>query len=331
MSDIVVSVICTAYNHERFIRRALEGFVNQKTDFPFELIVHDDASVDGTADVIREYERKYPDLIKAVYQEENQFSQGISPTKAFVFPKVRGEYLAICEGDDYWTDENKLQLQYDYMKAHPDCAMCVHQATLHNCFKNTDTVFPENTQSRELSVDEIIKAGGGAFATNSMFMKKSVYMEMPDCFKAKGFSDYQVLINGALKGTVYYLARNMSTYNFGVEGSWSTRTLFENKKAVRHCDEVIRMLSTFNEAYDYKYYKAVQKAISKYEYDKLKNLGRYFALKKKAYREFYLKDRAANGAIKVFVRSLCFRFDFLNKLYIKIKEKKAVNEQKGFI
>ena len=315
--------MCLSYNHAKFIRRALEGFVTQKTDFPYEVIIHDDASTDGTADIIREYEKNYPDLIKAIYQKENQFSKGISPTKAFVFPKVRGEYLALCEGDDCWTDENKLQLQYDYMRAHPECAMCVHQATLHDCFKNTDSAFPENTDSREFTIEEIIPLGGGAFATNSMLMKKGVYMNLPDCFKAKGFSDYQVLINGALNGTVYYFARNMSTYNLGVAGSWTQRTMFRNDTAIKHCDEVIRMLKVFNRAYDYKYDAAVQKAITKYQYDKLKNQGRFFASKKEPYREFYLKDCNKIGALKVFVRSLCFRFDFLNNVYIKLKVRKG--------
>lgn len=319
MNEIKVSVVCLAYNHAKYIRRALEGFVKQKTDFEYEVIVHDDASTDGTADIIREYEEKYPEIIKAVCQKENKFSQGISPTRTYVFPKVRGEYLAICEGDDYWTDENKLQIQYDYMRTHPECAMCVHQATMHDCFKKTDRVFPENTESREYSIEELLPLGGGAFATNSIVMKKSVYMDLPDCFKAKGFSDYQVMINGALNGTVYYIARNMSTYNLGVAGSWTQRTMFKNNNAVKHCDEVIRMLNTFNEAYDYKYDSAVKKAITKYEYDKLKYQGRFFASKKEPYREFYLTDKAENGLLKCFVRSLFFRFDFLNAVYGKIK------------
>ena len=319
MNDIKISVICCTYNHEKYIRRALEGFVTQKTDFPFEVIVHDDASTDGTADIVREYEKKHPDIIKAICQKENKFSKGISPTREYVFPKVRGEYLAICEGDDYWTDENKLQLQYDYLKAHTECALCVHQATVHDCFKNTDKDFTEYTENREFSASEIITIGGGAFSTNSIVMKKSVYMDLPDCFKAKGFSDYQVLINGALNGTVYYIARNMSTYNLGAAGSWTQRIMFKNDTAVAHCDEAIRMLNTFNEAYDYKYDSAVKKAIARYEYDKLKYQGKFFASKKEPYREYYLADKRKNGLLKCFFRSLFFRFDFLNAVYGKIK------------
>ena len=318
MNDIKVSVVCLAYNHKNYIRRALEGFVNQKTDFPFEVIVHDDASTDGTADIIREYEERYPDIIKPIYQSENIYSKGINARTEVISPILKGEYVALCEGDDYWTDNNKLQIQYDYVKAHPECAMCVHQTTIHDFFKNTDADFTKYSKDREFSVDELIPLGGGAFATNSMMMKKGIYMDMPECFKAKGFSDYQVLINGALNGNVYYMARNMSVYNFGVAGSWTQRTMFKNNKAIEHCDEVIRMLNTFDEAYDRKYHDAVSKAIAKYEYDKLKYQGKFFASKKEPYREYYLADKAENGLLKCFVRSLFFRFDFLNAVYGKI-------------
>ncbi|MBS6474290.1 MAG: glycosyltransferase [Acetobacter sp.] len=112
----LVSIVCITYNHERFIRDALDGFVMQKTNFPFEILVHDDASTDGTADVIREYEAKYPDLFRCVYQTENQWGKK-DPCKDFLFPMVQGKYVALNEGDDYWTDENKLQKQVDFMES----------------------------------------------------------------------------------------------------------------------------------------------------------------------------------------------------------------------
>ena len=127
-----VSVYCLAYNHEKYIRRALEGMVRQKTDFDFEVIVHDDASTDGTAAVIREYAAEYPAVIKPVYQTENQWSKGISIVETHIRPRVTGSYMAVCEGDDYWTDPCKLQKQYDYMEAHPDCTFCFTNAVILN-------------------------------------------------------------------------------------------------------------------------------------------------------------------------------------------------------
>ena len=116
----MVSVCTITYNHEKYIRDCLEGIVTQKTNFPFEAIVHDDASTDKTADIIREYAEKYPDIIKPVYQTENQHSKGIRISATFIYPKVRGKYIAICEGDDYWTDPYKLQKQVDFLEANPD-------------------------------------------------------------------------------------------------------------------------------------------------------------------------------------------------------------------
>ena len=86
----------------------------QKTTFPIEIIIHDDASTDGTAKIVKEYADKYPDLIVPILQTENQYSQGIKPSQNFVFPRARGKYIAFCEGDDYWTDPYKLQKQVDF-------------------------------------------------------------------------------------------------------------------------------------------------------------------------------------------------------------------------
>lgn len=119
-----VSVICLAYNHEKYIRKALEGFVMQKTDFPFEVFVHDDASTDHTRDIIEEFAQKYPHIIVPVYQTENQYSKGTSPTWNVLFPKTQGKYIAFCEGDDYWCDPLKLQLQVNQLEANPNCSAC---------------------------------------------------------------------------------------------------------------------------------------------------------------------------------------------------------------
>lgn len=112
----LVSVICLAYNHEKYIRDALNGFVKQKTDFPFEVVIHDDASTDKTADIIREYEKRYPHIIKPILQHENQKSKGSGIVTRLTYEKAQGKYIALCEGDDYWTDPLKLQMQVDFLE-----------------------------------------------------------------------------------------------------------------------------------------------------------------------------------------------------------------------
>lgn len=120
MQESLVSICCLAYNHEPYIRQCLDGFIIQKTDFPFEVLVHDDASTDKTAEIIREYEALYPEIIKPIYQTENQYSKRIGITNTFQFPRARGKYIAICEGDDYWTDPLKLQKQVDFLEGNEE-------------------------------------------------------------------------------------------------------------------------------------------------------------------------------------------------------------------
>jgi len=115
----VVSICCTTYNHEKYISKAIESFLMQMTDFPFEIIIRDDCSTDSTADIIKRYVEKYPNIVKPIFETENTYSQGIRPMPV-VFAKATGKYLALCEGDDYWTDPNKLQKQIAFLENNPD-------------------------------------------------------------------------------------------------------------------------------------------------------------------------------------------------------------------
>lgn len=126
----LLSICCLAYNHAPYIRQCLDGFMMQKTDFAFEVLIHDDASTDGTADIIREYEAKYPDIIKPIYQTENQYSKGIKISGTYQFPRAKGKYIAMCEGDDYWTDPLKLQKQVDFLEKNEDYVLCCHRIDL---------------------------------------------------------------------------------------------------------------------------------------------------------------------------------------------------------
>lgn len=129
MNTPLVSICCITYNHAQFIRKCLDGFLMQQTDFPIEILIHDDCSTDGTTEIIREYEAKYPDLIFPLYEEENQYQQGKAAEIDFYnYRRARGKYIAYCEGDDYWTDPLKLQKQVDFMEANPEYSICWHRS-----------------------------------------------------------------------------------------------------------------------------------------------------------------------------------------------------------
>ena len=153
----LVSIDCLAYNHGPFIRETLEGFLSQKTNFKFEVLVHDDASTDNTAEIIKGYEKKYPELIKPIYQKENQYSQGVSISKSIQCSRAKGKYFAMCEGDDYWTDPHKLQKQVDFLENNPEYGL-VHG--------NIDKLFDKT----------------GRIRRNTIKMKSSQFVSQSDVF-----------------------------------------------------------------------------------------------------------------------------------------------------
>lgn len=125
-NPIIVSIKCLVYNHEPYLRDCLNGFIMQKTNFRFEAIVHDDCSTDHSRDIIREYAEKYPNIIKPVFEQENQYSKHDGSLDKKIDKFLTGKYIAMCEGDDYWVDPLKLQKQVDFMETHPEYSLCTH-------------------------------------------------------------------------------------------------------------------------------------------------------------------------------------------------------------
>lgn len=141
MTNPIVSICCVTYNHASFIRKALDGFLMQepptgvlKYEPWLEILIHDDASTDGTIEIINEYAAKYPDKIFPIIEKENQYSKGrLADIDVYNYGRARGEYIAYCEGDDYWTDPHKLQKQVDFMESHPEYSICFHDFVVYDC------------------------------------------------------------------------------------------------------------------------------------------------------------------------------------------------------
>ncbi len=251
MDNILVSVICMAYNQEAYIRDALDGFVCQRTNFAFEVLVHDDASTDGTAGIIREYAERYPDLIRPVFQKENQYSKGIPISSTFLYPLIRGRYVAFCEGDDYWSDPLKLQRQVDAMEAHPELDSCACRALRLNGAEAAGFIAPKLKDS-VLTAGEVILGGGNYVATASLLCRKEAYMEhtpMRDVM----VNDNVLQIQCSLRGGMLYLHECMAVYRVNVPGSWSSRhpSLDEDH------DKLFRMLDTLDDYTEGKYHSQI--------------------------------------------------------------------------
>ena len=222
-----VSVLVTTYNHEKYIRQCLDGMTGQKTDFPFEIIVRDDCSTDGTGNIIREYGEKYPGKVIPFILEFNHFSRGLTNDSfARMFRMSRGKYIAICEGDDFWTDPGKLQAQADILEAHPEYSLCVTASHYADADGNIiqGKVFRTDTVSRELTIEELIN--GWAAATNTVVYRKACLEEdviipfLGTCVN----EDYARMVYMGLKGKVYYMDRMTGAYRIGNPGSFSDDT-----------------------------------------------------------------------------------------------------------
>lgn len=245
---LLVTIRCMAYNHVAYIRQCLEGFVMQKTNFRFEAIIHDDASTDGTADIIREYEKKYPDIIKPIYQVENQYSKHDGTIRRALDSKSRGKYIALCEGDDFWIDPLKLQKQVDYMQAHPNCTMTCNRTKWFSQKQNKEVCEQYCRKgSGLLKVEDVIKRSGLYIPTCSMVICRDVLDNFPDFCSQCLVGDYPLQILCAVKGDVFYFDDCMSIYRVDNCNSWmgtqNFGTLSEKRKKV--IISIINMLRGF--------------------------------------------------------------------------------------
>lgn len=264
--EIKVSVICNVYNHGKYVRDALEGFVSQKTNFPYEVLVHDDASTDNSAEIIREYERKYPDIIKPIYQTVNQYSNGGAIARRFQLPRAKGKYIALCEGDDYWTDPMKLQKQFDFMEMNPSYSLCVCSTE----WMNLRTGIRENRckieEDMDISLEEIILGKkGGFFQTASVFVKAEVYKCFPEWRTKFPIGDYPLWILAALNGKVRMLHDVMTVYRYYAENSWTVRMDNDESRA-RISIRMIEGLNALNEATEYRYSDVISQRILQHKY-----------------------------------------------------------------
>ncbi len=220
MSEIVVSVCVITYNHCNYIRQCLDCILMQQVDFPIEIIINDDCSTDGTAEIVKEYEKNHPELFRATYQTENQYSKGVRGMFArFCFPKARGKYIALCEGDDYWTDPLKLQKQVDFLEENSGYVMCSHECNSYiqssgECFSCSFA------NGRDYSITNIIN-GDWAYQTLSVVFRRdqlnlNVLNKYEICVDLVIF--YELLRNG---GQGRQLKDILGVYRIHDGGVWS--------------------------------------------------------------------------------------------------------------
>ena len=277
----MVCVRCMTFNHVNYIENAMDGFTIQETTFPFVCTIIDDASTDGEQEVIKKYLQAHFDLDdnSTVRNEENDdyvltFAQHKTnkncyfavlclkynhysiqkPRIPYIAEWHDAKYIALCEGDDYWTYPQKLQKQVDYMEEHDDSVMCTHAAywSVEGEMKKWGCKYPEE---RDLTTDEVIRNGGLYLATCSLVFRRILNDDKPEWRIRSDVGDYPLQILGSLRGALHFFPEIMSVYRFQVESSWT----FHNKKTIdlAHTRTEIEWLELFDKETDFIYTKAV--------------------------------------------------------------------------
>lgn len=258
-NDIKVSVLVITYNHELFLRECLDSIVCQKTNFPFEVIVHDDKSSDGTTKIIEEYKQKYPNLIVPIYEKENQYLLGKSILEDCVLPYARGKYIALCEGDDRWCDENKLQKQYNFMETHSKYVACFHNTIYHDLSGKVP-----NFEFNNIKKNTIVNAKLAfkyVVHTTSFFIKKSNFKKFEF---GRGFimGDYVLFTSVFASGPMMILPDVMSIYNtHNPQGVMCQEVNTSKRRSI--LGQQIKYLEKYNEYTKYKYNREIQDHIVK--------------------------------------------------------------------
>lgn len=227
--EIIVSISCLVYNHEPYLKQCFEGFVMQKTNFKFEVLIHDDASTDGSVEIIKEYTDKYPDIFKPYFQKENQYSQGNGFVGGMINrERAKGKYIALCEGDDYWIDPLKLQKQVDFMENHNEYTLCGSNGIIlwDNGYKEPK-YFNNVFKTREVLPEEII--GHWFFPTASLLVRKTVYDNYPDWTKKIYSGDQTLTLICLSKGKICCIGNTTCIYRRVKDGN-SVSNMVDKKK-----------------------------------------------------------------------------------------------------
>lgn len=259
MTDCVnkplVSVVCITYNHGKYLEESLKGFLLQKTNFKIEIIIGDDCSTDNTVDIIKKYSTLHPDKIVPLYNKEN-----IGMNKNFVrtLNCAKGKYIALCEGDDYWIDSNKLQKQVDFMQSNEEYTMCFHRTEVFDDISNKIIeLYPNLDYEKDFNIYDFIESNKASTAS-VMYRKKELIL--PKNFFNFRLGDWPMHLLYLENGKCKYFSEIMSKYRVHLNGVWSL------SNEVKKLNDVIYVLENMNEFFEYRYNKYFLDILPSYYY-----------------------------------------------------------------
>lgn len=237
----LLTICCATYNHVRFIRQALDGFLLQETTFPVEVLVWDDASTDGTSEVVREYHDRHPWLIRPLIQQTNQYSQGVR-CAPLLRRLARGTFLATCEGDDFWRDPHKLQRQVDYLRAHPGVVLTFHDVacvTAEGVEWHPSQIAESGRLSQPRVLESFVQVRRALIPTLSIVFRKVAIPQPPEPLVTGDLFLFAMLTR---HGQFHQLEPAMGCYRQHPGGVWSARShagrldeLVKTTRAIARC------------------------------------------------------------------------------------------------
>lgn len=282
----LVSIICLVYNHANYLRECFEGFIMQRVNFPIEILVHDDASTDGSAEIIKEYTNRYPQLFKPIFQTINQYSKGVHVSATYQYPRCRGKYIAVCEGDDYWTDPMKLQTQVSFMEQHKDVSMCFHNAYYYDQVRSK-IIGEHRIYEMDKYVDNnIIFRDGGFIPTNSIMYRSELISKVNELSAACPVGDLPLQIAMAISGKVYYINKTMSCYRVNNSSSAMYKVNSNVERYIKHHKAFISWYNGLDKLTNYKFHSEIAEAIVFSEARILIAEKNYKALSDKKYKVY---------------------------------------------
>lgn len=256
--EIKVSICMLAYNHEKYIRKALDSILMQKVDFNYEILIHDDASLDKTADIIREYEGKYPNIIKPIYQVENQFSKGKMISREYQYPRVSGQYIAFCECDDYWIDEYKLQKQVDFLDKNPKIFSVAHRNMIVDKNNHFISYSHEGVElNRYFTKKDALKYRSGLFHPNTVMFRSEVLKEkrffqgFDECCILGGHT--YMIYYFLQKSDIYIIKECMSAWRRVIEKNGSSYSSRSNDHIITYNIKLLDMYCRYNKFFEDEY------------------------------------------------------------------------------
>jgi len=312
-NNFKVSICCITYNQEKYIAECLESLVSQKTNFDYEIIVHDDASTDNTPKIIKEYQEKYPHIIRPIYQTENQYSKNSQKVLEIIFNKTTGKYIAICEGDDYWIDELKLQKQYDYLEKNPKCTLL---SADYQVLENGKITKRASAFNSECDVDiPMFLNRKTSIQTATLFFRKSDILPLPDYFYKAHVGDIPMELHLISKGYLHYIPEIISVYRYQAEGSFSSKNKNNISLKKENHIKTKKIYNDFNETTKLKYNENISEYLLKYDFDFYLSIDDLKELKKEKYKDLY-KEIPFKKKIKLHLKNN----KIIYSIYQKIKK-----------